>query len=255
MNDAELLRYSRHILLPDFDVAGQERLRASHVLVLGLGGLGSPAAMYLAAAGVGQLTLADGDRVELGNLQRQIAHRTADIGHQKTASAARCLSALNPTVRIKELSETLCADALQAAVSAADLTIDASDNFATRYALNRAAISARTPLVSGAAIRAEGQLAVFDFRRAIGPCYHCLYPTPTSSASVAAARCADSGVLAPVPGIIGSLQALEAIKLLTDYGSSLHGRLLLLDGGVGHWRELCIPADPNCPVCASAWKS
>ena len=254
MDDAELLRYSRHILLPGFDVAGQERLLAAHVLVVGLGGLGSPAAMYLAAAGVGRLTLADGDQVELGNLQRQIAHRTADINRPKTASAAQSLGDLNPGARIEQLPERLCGPALQAAVAAADLTIDASDNFDTRYALNRAAAEARVPLVSGAAIRAEGQLAVFDFRNATGgPCYRCLYPPPPSA--VGAARCADSGVLAPVPGIIGCLQALEAIKLLTGYGEALHGRLLLLDGGAGHWRELRIPPDPNCPVCATTWHS
>ncbi len=253
MDDAELLRYSRHILLPDFDVACQERLLDAHVLVVGLGGLGSAASIYLAAAGVGRLTLADGDRVELGNLQRQIVHDTADIDRSKTASAAQRLSALNPTVRIDQLPEMLSGAALQRAVADADLAIDASDNFDTRYALNRAAASACVPLVSGAAIRAEGQLATFDFRHATGPCYHCLYPKRPSH--VGTASCADSGVLAPVPGIIGSLQALEAIKLLSGYGEPLHGRLLLLDGAAGHWRELRIPPDPDCPVCASAWKS
>ncbi len=247
MKRESLLRYSRQIMLPDFGEEGQNKLRQSRVLVAGLGGLGSPAALYLAAAGVGCLVLADDDRTELGNLQRQILHGTPDLGELKTASARRRLEDLNPEVEIVTEERRLAGAFLEEHVARADLVLDASDNFATRFAINRACHSHRKPLVSGAAIRAEGQVAVFDHRQGGGPCYRCLYDDGVGNHGL---NCAESGVLAPITGIIGTVQALEAIKILSGYGESLHGRLLVLDGAAMRWRDLRLPPDPACPVCS-----
>ena len=246
MNDEQLLRYSRQIMLPQVDVAGQQLLLDSHALIIGLGGLGSPIAMYLAAAGVGRLTLADFDRIDLSNLQRQIAHGQADLGRLKVESAADRLRELNPEVAVTTLPERLEGEDLAAAVAAADVVLDASDNFATRFAINRACVGARTPLVSGAAIRLEGQVTVFTNEDG-GPCYRCLYDDIPEEE----ARCSETGVLAPLVGIIGSVQALEAIKLLAGLGRPLAGRLLTLDAARMEWREIRYRRDPNCPVCAS----
>lgn len=248
MDDHSLLRYSRQIMLPDFDIAGQQRLLDARVLVVGLGGLGCPAAMYLAAAGVGELWLADHDSVELSNLQRQIAHGQQDIGRLKVSSAASSIQALNPQLRVQQISEKLSGQLLQDAVNRVDLVVDASDNFATRFALNQAAFSARKMLVSAAAIRCEGQLAVFDFRRGSGPCYRCLY-SPDAEVS---ASCAENGVLSPVVGVLGSMQALETVKILAGYGECSVGRLQIFDGALAEWRSLSLRADPLCPVCSSA---
>jgi len=241
MNDEQLLRYSRQIMLPELDIEGQERLLNATVLLVGLGGLGSPVAMYLAAAGVGHLMLADHDQVDLSNLQRQIAHTTARLGQSKVHSAAQTLKALNPEVRVTEVEERLEGERLQTLVEGADLVVDGTDNFGVRYAINAAC-------VSGAAIRLEGQVAVFDPRDPDSPCYRCLYDVDRDEQL----SCAASGVLAPLVGIIGSMQALEAIKLLAGFGTSLAGKLLLFDASTAHWRELRLPKDPDCPVCSGA---
>lgn len=245
MDDQQLLRYSRHILLPDIDVAGQETLLASKVLVVGLGGLGSPVALYLAAAGVGELHLADHDHVDISNLQRQVIHDAQSLAQNKALSAARRIAALNPDVRTRCLPLRLAGQGLVEAVAAVDLVVDASDNLATRFAVNQACVAAGRPLVSGAAIRLEGQLSVFDLRRPDSPCYRCLY----QDADETELNCSESGVLGPVVGIIGSLQALEAVKCLTGTGRSLCGRLLLFDGRDSQFRELGLAKDPDCPVC------
>ena len=244
MTDDELLRYSRQILLPDFDIAGQERLRRSRALIVGLGGLGSPVAMYLAAAGVGRLTLVDFDRVDLSNLQRQIVHRTADIGRLKVESARDTLLALNPSVAVTTLPQALDEAELREQVRQADVVVDACDNLPTRLAINAACVRAGVPLVSGAAIRLEGQVLVWRPGEK-GACYRCLY----RDADAAPETCAQTGVLAPVVGIVGSIQALEAIKVLTDFGETLAGRLLLLDAKRMEWRTLKVRRDPACPVC------
>ena len=244
MNDSERERYSRQILLPGFGEAAQERLLAARVLIVGLGGLGSPVAMYLAAAGVGQLLLADFDAVDLSNLQRQLLHSTARVGQTKVDSAMQTLAALNPTVQLEPIKRALGAGALAELAARVDLVVDASDNFATRYAVNAACAGAGVPLVSGAAIRTEGQVAVFSGQPG-GPCYQCLYPANGDGGET----CAREGVLAPLVGIIGSIQATEVIKLLTGLGEPLLGRLLLLDGLTMDCRRLRIPADPGCPVC------
>lgn len=246
MDDEQLLRYSRHILLPGLDVEGQEALLRSRVLIVGMGGLGCPVALYLAASGVGELHLADDDTVDLSNLQRQIAHGSADIGRGKVDSVAESIHALNSDVRVVTHSVRLSGEALAEAVAGVDLVVDASDNFTTRFALNRACYTARKPLVSGAAIRGEGQLSVFDFRREDSPCYRCLY----QEADDAALNCSESGVLAPVVGIIGSMQALEALKCLSGLGEPLVGRLLLFDGINMELRQLNLRRDPACPVCS-----
>ncbi len=245
MNDEQLLRYSRHIMLPEVDIEGQERLLEAKVLIVGLGGLGSPVAMYLAASGVGELWLADHDEVDLSNLQRQIAHTTERIGEPKVMSAAAALRALNPETRIEPLVEKLSGEALTARVREVDLVVDATDNFSVRYAINQACVATRTPLVSGAAIRLEGQVAVFDSREPTSPCYRCLYSVSEDEQL----SCAASGVLAPLVGVIGSMQALEAVKLLAGIGRSLAGRLLLFDASTSQWREMKLPRDPECPVC------
>ena len=246
MNDEQLLRYSRQIMLPDVDIDGQEKLLAARVLIIGLGGLGSPVAMYLAAAGVGNLVLADFDTVDLSNLQRQIAHTTARIGVNKSLSAAQALAELNPDVHIECVQEILSAENLARLVQQADVVVDCTDNFSTRFAINAACVTAKTPLVSGAAIRLEGQIAVFDARAENCPCYRCLYEEDTDDAS-----CAANGVLAPLVGIIGSMQALETIKLICGFGTGLAGRFLLLDARHMQWREMKLAKDPHCPVCGS----
>lgn len=245
LNDEALLRYSRHILLPEIDVEGQRRLLAARVLVVGAGGLGSPVALYLASAGVGSIRLADDDQVELTNLQRQIAHDMQSLGVNKAASAARRMHAMNPAVQVHALAARLQGEDLQAAVSAHDLVLDCSDNFATRHAVNRASVLARVPLVSGAAVRFAGQLAVFDPRQPGTPCYHCLF---AEEGEVGDGPCATFGVLSPLVGVIGSLQAVEAIKLLAGH-AAVTGRLTLYDALSGEFRQLRFPRDPACPVC------
>lgn len=246
MHDTQLLRYSRQIMLPQVDLAGQQKLLDSRALIIGAGGLGSPAAMYLAAAGVGQLAIADYDVVELSNLQRQLLHRTADIGREKVASASETLLSINPDIQITALPRSLQGDELDAQVQLADVVLDCSDNFATRFTVNSACVSGRTPLVSGAAIRMEGQLAVFDSRQEDCPCYNCLYKQGEDEEQT----CADTGVLSPLVGIIGSMQALEAIKVMLSLGTSLCGRLVIFDGLQHEWRTLRLPRDPACPVCS-----
>jgi len=245
MNNDQLLRYSRHILLPQMDVAGQEALLDATVLVIGLGGLGCPAAMYLASSGIGHLVLADADTVDLTNLQRQIAHGTGNIGMSKVASAAESIARLNDTVRVTTLDQRLEGDALDAAVKGADVILDCTDNFSTRFAINAAAVKYKVPLVSGAAIRLEGQVSVFDVRDAGNPCYQCLYQDGDDMQL----SCSESGVMAPLVGIIGTLQALEAIKLITGIGSTLAGRLLFLDAQTMQFREMKLKKNPACPCC------
>ena len=245
MNNDQLLRYSRHILLPQMDVAGQEALLDATVLVIGLGGLGCPAAMYLASSGIGHLVLADADTVDLTNLQRQIAHGTGNIGMSKVASAAESIARLNDTVKVTTLDQRLEGDALDAAVKGADVILDCTDNFSTRFAINAAAVKYKVPLVSGAAIRLEGQVSVFDVRDAGNPCYQCLYQDGDDMQL----SCSESGVMAPLVGIIGTLQALEAIKLITGIGSTLTGRLLFLDAQTMQFREMKLKKNPACPCC------
>jgi adenylyltransferase/sulfurtransferase len=249
MTDSQLLRYSRHILLPEIGMEGQARIVQARVLVVGAGGLGSPAALYLAAAGVGTLVLADGDVVDLTNLQRQILHRNDAVGRPKVASARDSLLDLNPEIRIIPLAQRLVGEALGEQVSSADVVLDCSDNFATRHAINRACVAAGKPLVSGAAIHFDGQVTVFDPRQAASPCYHCLFP---EGEDVEEMRCAIMGVFAPLTGIIGAVQAAEALKLLIGCGTSLAGRLLLLDGLSMVWRSIRVPRDPSCPVCGES---
>ncbi len=242
MKDAELLQYSRQIMLPEIDIEGQQTLLASRALIIGLGGLGSPVALYLAAAGVGNLILVDDDQVDLSNLQRQIIHRMSGIGQPKTSSAAAALQQLNPDCQLQLINQRLDEKALSEQVARADIVLDCSDNFATRFAINRACVAQHTPLVSGAAIRWEGQVAVYHGR----PCYRCLYGESGEPEDT----CSSNGVLAPVVGIIGSIQAVEAIKVLTHTGQPLTGRLLLMDALSMEWRSLKLNPDPNCPVCA-----
>jgi molybdopterin/thiamine biosynthesis adenylyltransferase len=246
MNDDQLLRYSRHILLPEIDVAGQEAILGARVLLVGAGGLGSPAAMYLAAAGVGTLVLADDDNVDLTNLQRQILHSEHSVGVAKVESGRQTLQRLNPHVRVEPLAVRLDGAALDEQVAAADVVLDCCDNFATRHAINRACMRHRRPLVSGAAIRFDGQVSVFDLRRADGPCYNCLFP---EGLEVEEVRCAVMGVFAPIVGIVGTTQAAEALKLIIGCGRSLDGRLLLLDGLMMEWRSVGLARDPACTVC------
>jgi len=243
MNDDQLLRYSRQIMLPDVDLDGQEKLLNARVLIVGLGGLGSPVAMYLAAAGVGHLVLADFDEVDLSNLQRQIIHNNDRIGHNKAQSAAQTLRALNPEVKITCITSKLDAASLKELVASVDVVADCTDNFAIRFAINAACVAANVPLVSGAAIRLEGQVAIFDSANN-SPCYRCLYEENDDDLS-----CAANGVLAPLVGVIGSMQALETIKLIVSFGTNLAGRLLIFDARHSQWRELNLPRDPDCPVC------
>lgn len=245
LNDSALLRYSRHILLPEIDIEGQQRLLAARVLVVGAGGLGAPALLYLASAGVGQLTLVDDDTVELTNLQRQVIHDMQTLGQPKVVSAAARLSAINPDVQLRLLNERLAGDSLAAEVAVHDLVLDCSDNFATRHAINRACVAAQVPLVSGAAVRFSGQLAVYDVRDEASPCYHCLFPEEGEASD---GPCATFGVLAPLVGVIGSLQAVEAVKLLAGRRPAL-GQLTLYEALDGSFRQLRVPRDPDCPVC------
>lgn len=249
MNDTQLLRYSRHILLDQIGIGGQERLLASHALIIGAGGLGSPVALYLAVAGVGHITLADHDVVELTNLQRQIAHDMASLGVNKAVSAAGRMAAMNPDVAVLALQEKLAGASLDVAVAQADVVLDCSDNFATRHAVNRACVKHRKPLVSGAAVRFDGQIAAFDLRQPRAPCYACLFPEQAQDAEM---RCAEFGVFAPLVGVVGALQASEALKLLMGTGESLSGRLLLYDALAADWRSLRLKQDPGCPVCGAA---
>ena len=248
MNDQQLLRYSRHILLAELGIEGQERLRNAHALVVGAGGLGCPAALYLAASGVGKLTLADPDKVDLTNLQRQILYRTDAVGAQKVDAARAALNALNPEVEIVSLKKRLEAQDLPKLVAGVDVVLDCSDNFATRHALNRACVRAKKPLVSGAAIRFDAQVAVFDLSKADAPCYGCLYP---EDGEVEEVQCSTMGVFAPLTGVIGALQAMEAVKLLTGAGTTLNGKLLLLDAKQSEWRSVRVKRDPACAVCGT----
>jgi molybdopterin-synthase adenylyltransferase len=246
MDDRQLQRYSRHILLEEIGIEGQQRISASNMLVIGAGGLGSPAALYLASAGVGSLTLVDSDRVDLTNLQRQVLHTTERIGQLKTSSAHTMLRALNPEVRVAEVPERVGSDELDPLVAAADIVLDCSDNFATRHALNRACVRHGRPLVSGAAVRFDGQLATFDRRLGGAPCYACLFPESDEARDE---LCSVMGVFAPLTGVVGSLQAGEALKLATGSGQSLNGRLILIDALTTQWRSLDFARDPHCAVC------
>ena len=249
MKDAELLRYSRQILLPQIGIEGQQRLLTAHALIIGVGGLGSPVATYLAASGVGRLTLVDPDTVELTNLQRQPIHTTESIGQPKVVSAQKMLTTLNPDVRVDTLDHKLEETALHAAVRAADVVIDCSDNFATRFAVNRACVQERTPLVSGAVVRFEGQIGTFRADRTDSPCYACLY---RDTGATDGDLCSQFGVLAPAAGIIGTLQATEALKVLLDIGETLTGRVLVMDALNMEWRAIRLKKDPACPVCGSS---
>ena len=247
MTDEDLLRYSRHLLLDDIGIEGQRRLAASHALIVGAGGLGSPAILYLATAGVGRLTIADGDRVDLTNLQRQIAHAVARIGTAKAVSAASAAAAINPRVEVTALVERVAGDRLDPLVASADVVLDCSDNFATRHAVNAACVRHARPLVAGAAIGFDGQISVYDTRLASAPCYACAFPHDPAFADVA---CATMGVFAPLVGIVGSMQAAEALKLLAGIGTSLAGRLQMLDARTMAWTEIGVGRDPRCAVCA-----
>jgi molybdopterin/thiamine biosynthesis adenylyltransferase len=246
MDDSQLLRYSRHILLDEIGIDGQARLAASKALIVGAGGLGSPAALYLAASGVGHITLVDDDAVDLTNLQRQIAHDTASLGENKAASAGRRMAAMNPEIEAVPVAERLAGEALVRRVAEADVVLDCSDNFATRHAINRACVQQRKPLVSGAAVRFDGQVSVFDLRDEAAPCYACLFPEQASEAEM---RCAEFGVFAPLVGVVGAMQAAEALKLLMGIGQTLSGRLLLYSALDATWRMVRLKKDPACPVC------
>jgi molybdopterin/thiamine biosynthesis adenylyltransferase len=249
MNDEQLLRYSRHILLPEIGIEGQERLLAAHALVIGAGGLGSPVALYLASAGVGRITLCDDEVVDLTNLQRQIVHLTESVGRKKVDSARATLAAINPEVRVAGLAERVDERRLETLALDADVVVDGSDNFATRHAANRVCVRLKKPLVSGAAVRFDGQVAVFDLRAPGAPCYACLFPESAESEDV---RCAVMGVFAPLTGIVGSIQAAETLKILAGTGETLAGRLLLLDALAMQVRTIKLARDPACAVCASA---
>ena len=247
MDDSQLLRYSRHILLTEIGVEGQQRLLNARALVIGAGGLGSPAAMYLTAAGIGAITLADGDTVDLTNLQRQILHATKAVGLPKVESARDTLTRMNPETKLECIAARLEAAALDHAVEQADVVLDCCDNFSTRHAVNRACVKFKKPLVSGAGVRFDGQVTVFDLRHADSPCYECLFP---EDAELEETRCAVMGVFAPLTGIIGTVQAAEAIKLIVGAGETLSGRLLLLDALKMDWRSVRLKKDPACKVCA-----
>ncbi len=247
MNDNQLLRYSRHILLPQIEYAGQEKLTKSHALIVGAGGLGSPAALYCAASGVGKLTICDFDNVDLTNLQRQIIHTTQSVGINKAVSAQQTIYEINPEVVVQTVQQKSSEAEFKKLAEQADVVIDCSDNFATRYALNRVCFQLKKPLVSGAAVNFEGQITVFDFRHENSPCYHCLFPDMGSDQEM---RCAENGVFAPLVGMIGTTQAAEALKLIMHIGDSLQGRLLLLDALSMEWRTIKLTRDPKCAVCS-----
>jgi molybdopterin/thiamine biosynthesis adenylyltransferase len=248
VDDHQLLRYSRHILLPQIDIAGQEKLNQSHVLIIGAGGLGSPAAMYLAASGIGHLTICDGDQVDLTNLQRQIIHDSNSIGLAKVQSAKQSLAGINPRINVTAVQQHIDTEKLSGIVPQVDAVIDASDNFSTRHQVNQACVTYKKPLISGAAIRFDGQISVFDLSRTASPCYHCLFPIDGEPQDM---PCATMGVFSPLVGIIGSMQAAETIKILLGIGESLNGRLQLLDGLTMNWRSIRLHKDPACPVCHS----
>ena len=248
MDDLQLLRYSRHILLDEIGIEGQQRLLASHALVIGAGGLGSPVALYLGTAGVGRLTIVDHDSVDLTNLQRQIAHNLARIGQPKAESARETIAAINPDVQVLPLVERADAPRLDALVRDADVVIDCSDNFVTRHAVNAACVSHRKPLVAGAAIGFDGQVSVYDVRQPGTPCYACVFPAEATFEEV---QCATMGVFAPLVGIIGSVQAAEALKLLAGVGASLAGRLQMLDARTMEWTEIRMQRSAACPVCGT----
>jgi molybdopterin-synthase adenylyltransferase len=248
MNDQQLLRYSRHILLDEVGIEGQQRLRAAHALIVGAGGLGCPAALYLAASGIGKLTLADPDQVDLTNLQRQILYRTDSVGTPKVEAARATLAALNPDVTIVPLQRKVEAKDLQSLLRDVDVVLDCSDNFATRHALNRACIETKKPLVSGAAIRFDAQIMVFDLREKTSPCYACVFP---EDGEVEEMQCSTMGVFAPLTGAVGALQAMEAAKLLIGAGETLSGRLLLLDAKRSEWRTVRVKRDPACAACSA----
>jgi len=248
MDDAALLRYSRHILLDELGPDAQARFAEAHAVVVGMGGLGSPAAQFLVAAGIGRVTLCDADNVDLTNLQRQILYAGGDVGQRKVDAARARLAAVNPEVVVETVPQRVGPAELDVLAAAATVVLDCSDNFATRHAVNRACVAARTPRVSGAAIRFDGQLSVFDVRDSSSPCYHCLFG---EGESMEEERCATMGVFAPLVGIVGSTQAAEALKLVAGIGTSLAGRLLLVDALAMEWREVRVPRDPACPVCGN----
>lgn len=247
MNDNQLLRYSRHILLDDIGIEGQQRLLDAHAVIIGAGGLGSPAALYLASGGIGRITLVDDDTVDLTNLQRQVMHTTARVGQNKVDSGREALLAINPEIEVVALKERAGPERLRVLARSASVVLDCSDNFATRHAVNRACVEAGVPLVSGAAIRFDGQLAVFDPRRPEAPCYACLFPEDSGFEDVA---CGTMGVFAPLVGVVGAVQAAEAMKLVAGIGQPLAGRLALLDGKSMEWTSVKVARDPGCPVCA-----
>ncbi|OGA21574.1 MAG: molybdopterin biosynthesis protein MoeB [Betaproteobacteria bacterium RIFCSPLOWO2_02_FULL_67_26] len=246
MRDEQLLRYSRHILLPEIGIEGQEKLRSASALIVGAGGLGCPAALYLAAAGVGRLTLADSDKIDLTNLQRQILYRTESVGAVKVEAARATLKAFNPDVEVVGLSSRIDPEKALSLVAKADVVLDCSDNFKTRHALNRACVKHRKPLVSGAAIRFDAQITLFDLRKADAPCYACLFP---EDGEVEEVQCSTMGVFAPLTGVIGAMQAMEAIKVLAKVGELLNGRLLIFDARSADWRSVKVAKDPACKVC------
>ncbi|MBC7610586.1 MAG: HesA/MoeB/ThiF family protein [Polaromonas sp.] len=246
MEDIQLLRYSRHILLDEIGIEGQQKLLASHVIVIGAGGLGSPACLYLGSAGVGHITVVDHDRVDATNLQRQIAHSLTSVGEFKAVSIQRAVAEINPDVQVHPVTTRADATLLDELVQRADVILDCTDNFSTRHAINRASVKHRKPLVSGAAIRFDGQVSVYDPRDAQSPCYACVFP---ESSTFEETQCATMGVFAPLVGIIGSVQAAEALKLLCGIGQSLAGRLLMLDGRHMQWNEVSMPRNPACEVC------
>lgn len=249
MNDQQLLRYSRHILLDEIDIEGQEKLLAAHALIIGAGGLGSPAAFYLASAGIGTITLVDDDTVDLTNLQRQILHTTERVGQAKVLSGQQTLTEINPTIEIVALKERVSGERLNELVRNASVVLDCSDNFATRHAVNRACVANRVPLVSGAAIKFDGQISVFDKRDENAPCYSCLFPEDQQFEEV---NCGTMGVFAPLVGIIGSMQAAEALKVIAGIGEPLKGRLLLLDARTMEWNSIKFARNANCSVCRHA---
>jgi molybdopterin-synthase adenylyltransferase len=246
MNDNQLLRYSRHILLPQIEYEGQQALIQSHALIVGAGGLGSPVALYLAASGVGKLTICDFDEVDLTNLQRQIIHTTQSVGINKAVSAQQTIYEINPEVEVMTVQQKSSEAEMSELVMQADVVIDCSDNFATRYMLNHLCFIFKKPLVSGAAVKFEGQISVFDFRNDNTPCYHCLFPDVGADQEM---RCAENGVFAPLVGMIGTMQAAEALKCLMGIGENLQGRLLLLDALTAEWRTIKLARDPACTVC------
>ncbi|MGB1271370.1 MAG: HesA/MoeB/ThiF family protein [Endozoicomonas sp.] len=246
MNDDQLRRYSRQIMLSQVDIEGQEKLLNARVLILGVGGLGCPAAQYLAGAGAGELVLVDPDTVDITNLQRQLLYASQDLGLPKVKAAAQRLSAINPDCHIESIQARLEGDALREQVQKATVVLDCTDNFASRFAINEACVSTETPLVSGAGIRLSGQLAVYDHRQPDAPCYHCLYDEQSNEEL----SCSESGILGPVVGTIGTMQALETIKLISGFGMSLSGRLMIFDAATMGWQTLGLSADPDCLVCS-----